>query len=200
MRGKFIVLEGGDGSGLSTQGAFLRDWIIEQGRSAILTKEPTDGPIGGLIRAVLDNEWDLNPYSLQLLFVADRKHHLENVIEPALRTGKTVICDRYILSTLAFGVPDIDEKQFKELNKDFRKPDMTIILDVPPSVSIERMKKARGHLALFEEKNKLTRVRNNFLRLRNYFKPTIIINGNRPKEVVRADIWNRVRPLLFKVK
>jgi dTMP kinase len=200
MRGKFIVIDGPDGAGLSTQAELLRDWIVEQGKPAILTKEPTTGPIGGIIRAVLDGEWKLPPYELQLLFVADRAHHLAHVIEPALRAGKIVICDRYILSTLAFGVPDVSEKLLKEMNAGFRKPDLTIFLDVPPAVSLKRIRKSRVHLELFEQSARLAHVRKNFLRLRNHFKPTVIINGNRLKEVVRADIWNKVRPLIFKVK
>src|SRR3989338_4768889 len=103
MRGKFITFEGLDGSGITTQATLLRNYFLSKNKDALLTKEPTEGLIGGVIKAALRGEWKTNPLTLQMLFAADRAHHLNSEIEPALKRNKTVICDRYILSSLVFG-------------------------------------------------------------------------------------------------
>ena len=161
MAGKFIVFEGLDGSGITTQSTLLRNFLINKGKSAILTKEPTDGLVGGILKSALKKEWKTDPMTLQLLFTADRKHHLTKEIEQAIRMNKIVICDRYILSTLAFGELDISVEILKQLNINFRKPNMTIILDTQPRICMERIKKARPHVELFEEEHKLINIRNN---------------------------------------
>src|SRR3989304_1252387 len=107
MAGKFYVFEGLDGSGLTTQAALLRNYFLSKGKEAVLTKEPTDGLIGGIIKAPLRDEWKTNPLALQMLFAADRAHHLTTEIEPALKKGKNVISDRYVLSNIAYGSIDI---------------------------------------------------------------------------------------------
>src|SRR3989338_8800687 len=103
MVGRLIVFEGLDGSGISTQAAMLRNHLVGKGKDVILTKEPTDGLVGGIIKSCLRKEWKTDPLTLQILFAADRSHHLPGEIEPALKKNKTVICDRSILSSLAFG-------------------------------------------------------------------------------------------------
>ena len=91
MTGKLYVFEGLDGSGLTTQAALLRNYFLSKGKEAVLTKEPTDGLIGGIIKAALRDEWKTNPLALQMLFAADRAHHLTTEIEPALKKNKVVI-------------------------------------------------------------------------------------------------------------
>jgi dTMP kinase len=99
-RGKFIVLEGIDGSGTST----IANRLAEHYQSAVLTYEPTGRPVGELIRKRLKGEWGWNPpaETMALLFVADRMDHIANVIEPALAEGKWVISDRFMYSTMAY--------------------------------------------------------------------------------------------------
>jgi dTMP kinase len=92
--GVLIVLEGADGAGLSTQTAVLAAHLRSKGEVVISTKEPTSSHIGNLIRSALKHEWKPSPRALQLLFAADRAHHLENEIEPALRANKIVVSDR----------------------------------------------------------------------------------------------------------
>jgi len=111
--GKFIVFEGLDGSGSSTQASKLRDWLNRAQKELILgkpraqlTKEPTNNIIGGLIRGQLTGDWKTRPECLQLLFAADRSHHLEREIIPLLKDGVTVISDRYFFSTIAFGAAE----------------------------------------------------------------------------------------------
>src|SRR4030043_67748 len=105
--GKFIVIEGLDGSGQSTQTGLLRDFLIKKGQEVILTKEPTrDSEAGKKIKEILDEKIRIEPQKLQDLFAQDRKEHLEKLIVPALKEGKTVISDRYFFSTFAYGAAD----------------------------------------------------------------------------------------------
>lgn len=188
MQGKLIVFEGLDGAGLSTQASMLRDYFHKNGKPSLLTKEPTDRTIGGLIKSSLKHEWKTSSVALQLLFAADRAHHLSVEIKPALKDGIIVISDRYIFSTLAFGALDIDMEFLKAINSKFRKPDLTFILDVPPEVCLERLLKDRYHIELFEVNEKLENVRKNYLSLKDYFPNVYIIDGNKTKEEVFEDI------------
>jgi dTMP kinase len=193
MHGRFIVFEGLDGSGITTQATLLRNYFTNSGKEALLTKEPTDGLIGGVIKSALRNEWKTNPLTLQILFAADRSHHLVSEIEPALKKGKYVICDRYILSSLVFGGLQVSLPLLKQLNANFMKPHMTIFVDTQPRVCMERMKKARHHVELFEEEPKLEMIRKNFLSMKNYFPETYIVDGNRAPEEVHNEIVKIVK-------
>ena len=191
MRGKFIVFEGLDGSGITTQATLLRNFLIAK-KDIILTKEPTDGLIGGLIKSSLRKEWRINPTALQMLFAADRSHHLDSEIEPSLKKGKYVICDRYVLSSLAYGGLEVSMPILKQLNANFRKPDLTIFIDTQPAICVERMKKARPHVELFEEQHKLEQIRKNYLSLKGFFPETVVIDGNRTPEEVLNDVKKAV--------
>ena len=188
MPGKLIAFEGLDGSGITTQSTLLRNSMLSRGKDVILTKEPTDGLIGGIIKASLRKEWKTNPLALQLLMVADRSHHLATEIEPALKKNMTVISDRYILSTLAYGSPDVDMKILQQLNAGFRKPNLLIIIDTHPRVCLERIKKSRHHIELFEDEQKFNQIRSNYLSLKNFFPNTHVIDGNRTPEEVMKDV------------
>ncbi len=188
MEGKFIVFEGIDGAGLSTQSLRLREHLASKGLKTVLTKEQTDSLIGGLIKSCLRKEWITDALTLQLLFAADRQHHLKTEIEPALKEGRHVICDRYVLSTLAYGGLEIGMDFPKEINSKFRGPDMVFILDVSPEVSIERISGNRQHIELFEQKELLEKVRKNYLSLKHYYPNTHVIDGDRRIEEVFLDI------------
>ena len=188
MAGKLVSFEGLDGSGITTQSTLLRNSMLSHGKDVILTKEPTDGLIGGIIKASLRKEWKTNPLALQLLMVADRSHHLATEIEPALKKNMTVISDRYILSTLAYGSPDVDMKILQQLNAGFRKPNLLIIIDTHPRVCLERIKKSRHHIELFEDEQKFNQIRSNYLSLKNFFPNTHVIDGNRTPEEVMKDV------------
>ncbi len=188
MPGKLIVFEGLDGAGVTTQATLLRNYFMNKGKDTILTKEPTDGLIGGLIKSSLRSEWKTDPMTLQLLFTSDRSHHLTTEIDPALKQDKIVICDRYILSSLVFGSIHTSLDVLKQLNVHFRKPNITIVVDTNPRVCMERIKKARHHVELFEEEQKLEQIRRNYMALKNYFSETYIIDGNRPAEAIAEEI------------
>ena len=141
MAGMLIAFDGLDGSGLSTQSLMLRDYLLSKNATVLMTKEQTDGFIGGIIKSSLRSEWKTPTLALQLLFAADRAHHVITEIEPALKANKVVICDRYLLSALAFGSYDIDLEFIKNINSKFRNPDLNFILDTDPGTCIERIKK-----------------------------------------------------------
>jgi dTMP kinase len=182
-----IAFDGLDGAGLSTQAGMLRDYFLNKSVSVILTKEQTDGSIGGLIKSSLRDEWRTSPLALQLLFAADRAHHLASEIEPALKKSN-VICDRYILSSLAFGSLEIEMDFMKYINSKFRAPDLNFIIDTEPQECIRRIKESRFHIELFEDEKKLTEIRERFLSIKNIFKNIHVIDGNRKREAVFNDI------------
>ncbi len=188
MKGKFIAFEGLDGSGLSTQAMLLKEYLLEKGKRVLLTKEQTEDFIGGLIKSSLRKHIKISNLTLQLMFVADRAYHLDKEVEPALEEGRTVICDRYIFSTLAFGSLDVDMDFLKKINSNFRKPDLTFIINCDPEVCLERISKERFHLEFFEEKGKMEKIIKNYLSLKNYFPNVHIIDGNRSKKEVFEDI------------
>ena len=184
----FIVLEGIDGAGISTQARLLVVYLESKGKNVLLTKEPTNNEIGKLIRSALRKEWNASLEALQLLFVADRAQHLFSEILPALKEGKIVVCDRYFFSTIAYGMLELKKEWLKQLNERFLKPDITFILDVPASVSLERIKRAREQIELFEEEKKLTKVRNHFLELAKEYENCFVIDGTKTIEEVHEEI------------
>jgi len=196
MKGKLIVFEGIDGAGLTTQAELLEKYLKEKKYEVVITKEPTNNLIGGLIRAALKKEWLTSNRTLQLLFSADRAHHLEKEIIPALENGKIVISDRYFISTIAYGMIELEKDWLKALNSKFLLPDAIFIIDVPVEVSIERIKASRFRFELFEEKKKLEKIRNNFLELSKEYKNCFVINGNRSIEEVHKEIVKIVKEKL----
>jgi len=188
-KGKFIVFEGCDGSGLSTCSRMFADYLRGKGYDVLLTKEATDSVVGSTIKNVfLKGDEKLSPLALQLLFCADRANHLEIDIEPALSQGRIVVCDRYVLSTLAFGSLGCDLSFLKKVNADFRKPDLIFVIDVPTEVSLERIQRTRGGTELFEKLETLKKVRANYFKLKSYFKNTFIVNNNRPLDEASQEI------------
>jgi len=138
--GIFIVFEGLDGSGTTTQANLLFKYLRKttthpppsrKRAPVFLTGEPTRSLIGGLIEGQISGDWQSSSECLQLLFTADRAYHLEKGIIPLLKKGITVICTRYILSTLAYGSIDIKDTQWLiNLNKKFIWPDITFLIKV----------------------------------------------------------------------
>lgn len=150
MKGQFIVLEGPDGSGTTTHSDILAKKLAGEGRDVILTAEPTDSAIGRFIRDQLKNKSIPSPTALQLLFCADRAWHIEHVIKPALEEGKTVISDRYVISTLIYGEAlGLDPDWLLSVNTPFVEPDIMMIALPPLHVCLERINK-RKQLDVFE--------------------------------------------------
>ncbi|MEK7503732.1 MAG: dTMP kinase [Patescibacteria group bacterium] len=195
-QGKFIVFEGLDGSGSTTQASKLREWLNKIGKELVLgrpqahlTKEPTNNIIGGLIRGQLTGDWKTRPECLQLLFAADRSHHLEKEVIPLLKDGATVISDRYFFSTIAFGATEIADKEWlAEINKPFLLPDLTFLIKVSPKVCLQRIKGDRFSVELFEKEESLTKVWQNYEELAEKFADVYIIDGEKSIEEIFGEI------------
>jgi len=190
--GKFIVIEGLDGSGQSTQTNLLNDFLIKKELKIVLTKEPTkDSEAGRKIREVLDKKEKMEPAQLQELFAQDRKEHLEKEIAPALKEGKIVISDRYFFSSFAYGAASgADLDWLMKINNNFLLPDITFLLKVSPEVCIERIQKRNqdSERTLFEEKEKLAKVWNFYKIFPNRFENVVVINGEKSIEEVFEEI------------
>lgn len=142
--GKFIVFEGIDGSGKTTQVGRLAQKLHAAGIPFHSTFEPTNGPVGAILRQYLVKRVSFDPRVLPYLYAADRGDHLyndKNGIEPALARGVTVICDRYILSSFAYQVSEHSFELVDYLNRSFRKPDLTIFLRRNPSSGLSEKQK-----------------------------------------------------------
>jgi len=191
--GKFIVFEGLDGSGTTTQANLLFKYLKKQGKKVYLTGEPTRSLIGGLIEGQISGDWKSSPECLQLLFTADRAHHLEKEIIPLLKKGITVICTRYILSTLAYGNSEIKNgKWLMEINKKFILPNITFLLKVSPQTCIQRIKKERFHKELFEEEDKLKKVLKNYIKFAKKLENIYLIDGEKPIKEVGEEIKSKL--------
>ncbi|MBT3293039.1 dTMP kinase [Candidatus Peregrinibacteria bacterium] len=140
QKGKFIVLEGPDGSGTTLHSRLLSEYLESIGKEVVLTREPTDRPIGSMIRTMLKDRKEIEPSTLQLLFCADRSDHVENIVLPALEQSKIVISDRYTLSTIIYGTTlGLNRDWLKSVNSIFPVPDLTLIALPPLSVCLERI-------------------------------------------------------------
>jgi len=198
--GRFIVFEGPDGSGTTTQANLLFKYLKRQGKKVYLTSEPTHSLIGGLIESQISGDWQSSPECLQLLFTADRAYHLEKEIIPLLKKGIIVVCVRYILSTLAYGNLEIkDEKWLMEINKKFIWPNITFFLKVRPEICIQRIEKERFHKELFEKEEKLKKVFKNYLKFSKKFKNIYIIDGEKPIKEAFEEIKNKVCAQTLKI-
>lgn len=141
--GIFIVFEGGDGVGKSTQSRLLADWLEAQGREVVLTFEPGDTEIGATLRdLVLNPAWgDVSPRAEALMYAADKAQHLHELVLPALRRGAVVISDRYVDSMLAYqGAGRVLEpervEQIARWATDDLLPDLTVLLDLDPAKGV----------------------------------------------------------------
>ncbi len=184
----FVVFEGIDGAGLTTHARLTEKFLRERGYRVLLTKEPTDGLIGGLIRAALRGEWKAEPETLQLLFAADRCRHVARVIAPALKEGYVVISDRYLFSSLAYGSLDCDYEWLKAVNSRFPLPDVTFVLDLDPEVAVRRIKEDRFAFELFERLEKLAKVREAYLRIAEEFPNVHVVATDDDIENVQRKI------------
>jgi dTMP kinase len=164
--GLFIVLEGIDGTGKSTQTRHLADWFREQGREVVASREPTDGPWGSKLRATAATGRLSAEEELELL-LRDRREHVAQVIAPALAAGKVVILDRYYFSTMAYqGSRGMDPAEIRRQNETFAPvPDLLFILDLDVDTALSRIG-GRGDTANeFEKHESLAKCREIFLTL-----------------------------------
>lgn len=197
MRGGFIVIEGPDGSGTTSHSKLLVERLQAMGTDALWTAEPSGGPIGKDIRTHL-KEGSLPFDALQLMFCADRAWHLEKEVIPALESGKTVICDRYIPSTVIYGgALGLDEDWLLEVNKKFIQPDAMLFLLPPLSVCMERVG-GRAAQEILEEDSLQKKVYEGYERFAKSDPAIRIVDTSGEKEAVSAEILSfpeTLRPL-----
>lgn len=143
--GKLIALEGPDGCGKSTQTKLLSEWLKSKGYEVEVTGEPTENPVGNIIRNSLKEKIELPVEAEALLFAADRVLHASKIIRPSLEEGKIVITGRYIYSSLAYqtarGLP---KEWVEKINEYAMDPDLTIFIDIPPEVGLKRKNSTKG--------------------------------------------------------
>ena len=142
-RGRFIVFEGGDGVGKSTQSRLLVEALRAQGREVLATREPGGTPLGTAVRQLLLSpaKGPVSPRAEALLFAADRAQHVDHVLRPALEAGHDVVCDRYIDSSLAYqgAGRDLDLEQLEATSRwatGGLVPDLTVLLDLDPALAV----------------------------------------------------------------
>ncbi len=203
--GKFLVFEGIDGSGKSTQiqQAYLS--LQDQGKDVVSTFEPTDGPIGRLIRQMLSGKVPTDQRTIASLFAADRTDHLVNSdtgVRKQVDDGKIVLCDRYYFSSYAYHAQYIDMDwviQANSLNSDILRPHATLFIDVDPDICMERIQASRETLEIYEKIDIMKQVRANYFtafeRLKDQEK-VVIIDGNQTPQIVAQQIWEQISQLV----
>ncbi len=203
-KGKFIVFEGIDGSGKSTQLKRLAAYLQSQGVPCVITCEPTHSDIGSLLRACLTGEKDADERAIAALFAADRLDHIfnkENGIKKLLDEGVTVLCDRYYLSSFAYNggfvplewVISLNELACKEM-----KPDLTVYIELSPEACAQRLKK-RASSERYESLEKQIAIHERYLELFERFKGEenlAVVQSDMDKDVTEGNIRKAVLPLL----
>lgn len=188
-KGKLIVFEGIDGAGSTTQLALFGKYLRKKKIKFVETCEPTDGPIGKLIRKGLRRELKFSWDTLQLMYSADRADHLDKLIKPNLERGVNVISDRYFYSTFAYGELNLDGKWLRGLSRKFLPADITFYIDTPADIAISRIKKTRRGKELFEKKKFLENVRKNYLKIVREFGSSIyLLDGTKPMEQIAEEV------------
>jgi len=189
MVGRFIVIEGLDGSGKSTQMRLLAKFLKKRGLKVVETFEPTDGKIGKQIRTILKEHRKMDPTDFQLLYIKDREEHVREIIKPCLEQDKIVLCDRYMVSTLAFGsIGGADLDRLRKENEGFPVPELTIFIDVTPGECINRIKKRGDGVDLFEKTEKLRIARETYLHVGKDYPGFKVVDGNQGVEEIAKDI------------
>jgi dTMP kinase len=200
--GLFIVFEGGDGVGKTTQVDLLCSWLQRRGHEVVRTFEPGDSPIGQMIRRiVLDPATgEMSPRAETLLYAADKAQHLFAVVNPALARGAVVVCDRYVDSMLAYQGAG-RALQLREVERIARwatedlRPRLTVILDVDPSHAVDEL----------AEKDRVEAAGDGFhLRVRRYFielaqrdpASYLVLDARAPRETIAQQVIDRVNRLL----
>ena len=186
-KGLFVVLEGIDGSGTTTNAKMLVGWLEERGVKAWFTSEPTKGPIGIIARRKLREKGFKDPVFETLLFAADRAWHLREEILPKLSEGYVVICDRYYESSIAYqGAQGLDIEWIIKVNSMFPEPDLTILLDLEPREAVGRID-SRVIKERFENVEFLGKVRSLYLQ-RAKERGYRILDASRSLDLVQGEI------------
>jgi dTMP kinase len=205
MKGLFVTLEGGDGSGKSTQIAYLREWFEQRGREVVQTCEPGGTEFGKEIREiVLHSRGHITPRSEALLYAADRAHNIATIVRPALERGAVVIQDRYLDSSVAYqGAGRIlDSLEIRDLSlwaTEGLKPHLTVLMDIDPAVSRDRLNAENKRFDRLEAEalDFHTRVREAYLETAQAEPERfLVVDATLPKEEIRDRIFERLGSLV----
>jgi len=195
----FIVLEGLDGSGTTTQGHLLQKKFEALGTPSIYTCEPTDSFIGKAVRQVLQHQQLVAEGTLAKLFVADRHNHMyhpEDGILAHLEQGQKVICDRYLFSSLAYQSIDWNFDAVWELNRYFPLPEQLIFLDVTPDEGYRRVVERDTTQEIYERMELQDEIRSNYFHTFTLFEHTSmnihIFDGTLPVEELEELVWKKL--------
>ncbi len=173
-KGKFIVFEGTDGSGKSTQMKMLCKYLAGRGVSCFCTREPTDSPFGALLRSCLTGRVEADEHTIAAMFAADRLDHINNGvngIKKKLSEGETVLCDRYYYSSLAYNGGFVSLDWVAELNRpamEALRPDLVIYIDLPPEDGMKRVAR-RGETDRYETIEKQKKIHDNYMEVFSRF-------------------------------
>ena len=192
---RFVVLEGLDGAGTTTQLRMLSERLAREGTPHWATWEPTDGAVGKMLRGILAKQIRAHPRTIALLYAADRSEHVNEPlagIEARTRRGELVISDRYLFSSLAYQGTETEYDYVRVLNSGFPLPQRLLFIDTPVEVCQERLA-ARHVEELYDGIAFQERVREGYLRaIESYAGSGMqvsLLNGDRPAGLIHGDIW-----------
>ncbi|MFC8503169.1 dTMP kinase [Pedococcus sp. NPDC057267] len=198
--GLFIAFEGGDGAGKSTQVALLRDAFEAAGRTVLVTRQPGGTPLGREIRDLVLHGDHVSPRAEALLFAADKAHHVEQVIAPALAAGDVVLTDRYTDSSVAYqgAGRDLGAQEIHDLNMwavDDLVPDLTVVVDV--SAQEGRRRRGEVHDRLESEQDDFHEaIRAHYLAMaQGNPQRYLVVDGTLPPQDVHAAVVQRLRSM-----
>lgn len=195
-KGKFIVFEGTDGSGKSTQMKMLSKYLAGKGVPCFSTREPTDSPFGALLRSCLTGRVETDEHTIAAMFAADRLDHINNGvngIKKKLLGGETVLCDRYYFSSFAYNGGFVPLEWVVELNRpamEALRPDLVIYLDLPPEDGMKRVAR-RGETDRYETLEKQKKIHDNYLEIFKRFgreENIVIIKSENDKALTQEHI------------
>ncbi len=205
MPGLFITLEGGDGSGKSTQLALLTDWLVKQGQTVVISREPGGTDLGRELREIiLHRRGYIAPRAEALLYAADRAHNVATLVRPAIARGEIVVQDRYLDSSVAYQGAGrvLDPVEVRDLSlwaAESLLPDLTVLIDLDVAAGRARLDADEKVFDRLEaEKEEFhTRVRDSYLALAAAEPQRfLVINGSLPAEQIAGTIRSRVAELL----
>ena len=204
--GKFIVFEGIDGSGTTTQSRFAAEWLRSEGLDVVETFEPTDRAVGRLIRLALSRQLpgregeEVEAELFALLFAADRLDHMKGVIVPALERGRWVVSDRCYLSSFAYQSVGCELDWVRALNRHVRRADLTVLLDLGAQTAYQRFSVERKDHDVFETVEKMAAIRASYLRVADILEregeQIVRIDASQAIDVVAAEVRDALAGLL----
>ena len=192
-KGVFIVIEGLDGSGKTTQARLLSKKLSKK-YNIFLTTEPSRGKIGSYIREYYLYEKQRLPTDVEaLLFAADRLEHVKKELVPALDKGKLVICDRYLHSSLAYqGSSGLSIDWIRGINSKALQPDIGIFIDLAPEVVLKRLNRKKSVMETLETQQKVREIYLKFVENGELVR----IDGDKPKEDVATNLYSKVTEMI----